>query len=146
MFADFINPAGAAIARRYREDFEPSVNRETPYVVVCATAICAETDEEAEASGVEQPDGRYVQRRTGHPGPLQPVEIAQKFLVENGGWSQSNLGGRRLIVGSPSTVRAGIEAVAADYGADEMLILTNTHSHEARKRSYELIAGAFDLS
>ena len=54
--------------------------------------------------------------------------------------------GRRSIVGSPETVRAGIETVAAEYGADEVIVVTITYDHEARKRSYELLAEAMGLS
>jgi hypothetical protein len=42
-------------------------------------------------------------------------------------------------------VRAGIEAVAAEYGTDEVILVTITHDHAARRRSYELIADAFGL-
>jgi hypothetical protein len=38
-------------------------------------------------------------------------------------------------------VRAGLAAVALEYGADELQIVTITHDHAARRRSYELIAG-----
>ena len=34
-----------------------------------------------------------------------------------------------------------IEEAAAEYGADEVMIVTITYDHEDRKRSYELIAG-----
>jgi len=51
--------------------------------------------------------------------------------------------GRRLITGSPGKVRRAIEAVAEEYGAEEVLVVTITHDHAARVRSYELIAGAF---
>ena len=44
------------------------------------------------------------------------------------------------VVGSPANVRAGLEAVAQEYGTDELMILTITYDHEARRRSYELIA------
>jgi hypothetical protein len=40
-------------------------------------------------------------------------------------------------------VRSGLEQVARDYGAGEVMVVTITHDHEARKRSYELIAEAF---
>jgi hypothetical protein len=43
-------------------------------------------------------------------------------------------------------VRAGLEEVATEYGADEVLVVTITHDHAARRRSYELLAGAFELS
>ena len=43
-------------------------------------------------------------------------------------------------------MRSGLEQVADEYGADEVLVVTITHDHEARKRSYELLAGAFGLT
>ena len=49
-------------------------------------------------------------------------------------------------MGSPVTVRSGIEEVAAEYGAEEVVILTITFDHAARRRSYELIAEQFGLS
>nr|MBA3844472.1 LLM class flavin-dependent oxidoreductase [Actinomycetota bacterium] len=40
-------------------------------------------------------------------------------------------------------VRSGVEAVVADYGADEAMAVTITYEHAARRRSYELLADAF---
>ena len=45
---------------------------------------------------------------------------------------------RRAVLGTPDMVRAGIEAVAAEYGAEEVIVVTITWDHEARRRSYEL--------
>ncbi len=44
------------------------------------------------------------------------------------------------VAGSPSTVRAGLEELAAATGADELMISTMIHSHADRLRSYELVA------
>ena len=52
---------------------------------------------------------------------------------------------RRFVVGSPERVRAGLEEVAAEYGAEEVAVVTITYDHAARRRSYELIASAFGL-
>jgi alkanesulfonate monooxygenase SsuD/methylene tetrahydromethanopterin reductase-like flavin-dependent oxidoreductase (luciferase family) len=52
---------------------------------------------------------------------------------------------RRTIVGTGDQVRAGIEEAAREYGAEEVIVVTITFDHEARKRSYELIAEAFGL-
>ena len=71
------------------------------------------------------------------------VEKALAFLADAG--IGEGAGGRRAVVGTPETVRAGLEQVAAEYGADEVLVVTITHDHAARRRSYELIAGAFGL-
>ena len=52
---------------------------------------------------------------------------------------------RRIIAGSPATVRAGVESLAEEYAADEMLLVNILYDHAARRRSYELVAEAFGL-
>ena len=53
--------------------------------------------------------------------------------------------GRRAVVGDAAQVKAGLEAVAREYGAEEIMVVTITHDHEARVHSYELLADAFEL-
>ena len=43
-------------------------------------------------------------------------------------------------------MRAGLEELAAEYGVDELLIVTITHDYAHRLRSYELLAEAFALT
>ena len=43
-------------------------------------------------------------------------------------------------VGAPATVADQLEVLAAETGADELLITTITHDHRDRVRSYELLA------
>jgi alkanesulfonate monooxygenase SsuD/methylene tetrahydromethanopterin reductase-like flavin-dependent oxidoreductase (luciferase family) len=50
---------------------------------------------------------------------------------------------RRIITGEPARVRAAVEAVAADYSAEEVFIVNIMYDHAARRRSYQLIAQAF---
>jgi alkanesulfonate monooxygenase SsuD/methylene tetrahydromethanopterin reductase-like flavin-dependent oxidoreductase (luciferase family) len=49
------------------------------------------------------------------------------------------------VIGDPDKVREGIEQVAREYGAEEVMVVTITYDHAARRRSYELIAEAFGL-
>ena len=80
--------------------------------------------------------------------PVPPPEKAVEFLKREGKLNGNPSGarpGRRSIVGSPEKVRAEIETVASEYGADEVIVVTITHDHQARRRSYELIAEAFGL-
>jgi hypothetical protein len=51
-----------------------------------------------------------------------------------------------MTLGPPDVVRAGLESIREEYGAEELMIVTITHSHNARRRSYELIANAFALA
>jgi luciferase family oxidoreductase group 1 len=133
-FADFINPDGAEIARSYRE------RADAPHVAVGVWAICADTDEEAERLASSIAMSMAMLRRS-RPIPVPPVEKALRYLAQH-----PAPGGRRRIVGAPETVRAGIEEVAAAYGADEVIVVTITYDHGARRRSYELIAEAFGLA
>ena len=50
---------------------------------------------------------------------------------------------RRVIAGDPCAVRGALEALAQDYGADEVFVVNILHDHDARMRSYELLARAF---
>jgi alkanesulfonate monooxygenase SsuD/methylene tetrahydromethanopterin reductase-like flavin-dependent oxidoreductase (luciferase family) len=52
----------------------------------------------------------------------------------------------RSIAGSPATVRAQIDELAARYGVDEVVVVTICHDFQARLRSYELLARAYDLA
>jgi luciferase family oxidoreductase group 1 len=140
--ADFINPGGAENARLYRERFEPSRRRADPEVTVCVAAICADSAEEAERLASSTRMAITLLRR-GQLIAVPSVEKALAFFEQPG--ESPAAAGRRVVVGTPETVRAGLEEVAAEYGADEVLVVTITHDHGARKRSYELLAGAFGL-
>jgi alkanesulfonate monooxygenase SsuD/methylene tetrahydromethanopterin reductase-like flavin-dependent oxidoreductase (luciferase family) len=44
------------------------------------------------------------------------------------------------IIGSPDTVRRGLDDLLAETGADELMITTMVHNQADRVRSYQLIA------
>jgi luciferase family oxidoreductase group 1 len=136
--ADFINPEGAANAELYRQRFEPSGRLKTQRTAVAVWAICAETDEEAERLAAS---GRmtFTLLRQGRLIPVPPPEKALRFLA-----TQDNVA-RRGVIGSPESVRAGIATIASAYGAEEVIVVTITYDHGARRRSYELIADAFGV-
>jgi luciferase family oxidoreductase group 1 len=143
-FADFINPCGAAIARRYREEFRPSEYLKIPRVAVAAWAVCAETDEEAQALSASARMLITLLFR-GRLLAVPTVERAQRFLADEGVPPESLPAGRRMIAGNPQRVRERLEALAAEYEAEELFIVNILHSHMARRQSYELLAEAFDL-
>jgi alkanesulfonate monooxygenase SsuD/methylene tetrahydromethanopterin reductase-like flavin-dependent oxidoreductase (luciferase family) len=44
------------------------------------------------------------------------------------------------IVGSNATVKAGLEKLVSETGADELIVVTDTYEHADRLRSYERVA------
>ncbi len=143
-FADFINPGGAELAAVYRERFNAARELEAPRVAVALSVLCAPTDEEAHrlASSSRM---TFTMLRRGQLIQVPPPEKAVAFLAREGQAANGQIPGRRGIVGSPATVRAGIEQATAEYGADEAILVTITHAHEARRRSYELLAEVMEL-
>jgi luciferase family oxidoreductase group 1 len=141
-FADFINPGGAQIAGVYRERFQPERHLKAPYTAVAVWVLCAPSDEEARYLASSSRMTLTLLRR-GQLIPVPPPEEATDFLRREGRLDAPTNGAsgeRRGVIGSPETVRAGLEQVRADYGADEVIAVTITHDHEARRRSYELLA------
>jgi luciferase family oxidoreductase group 1 len=145
-FADFINPGGAEIAQVYRDRFTAGERLPEPKLSVAVWAIAADTDEEAQRLASSSRMSMALLRQ-GRLIQVPPVEKAMRFLEERGSQPPGTRGGgRRAVIGTPDRVRAELEEVAASYGADEVMIVTITFDHAARRRSYELIAEAFGLS
>ncbi|CAJ59409.1 MULTISPECIES: LLM class flavin-dependent oxidoreductase [Frankia] len=123
----------------YRRSFRPSPGREQPYAIVAAAVVCAEDDERAEwlAAPVRL---AMLRIRGGRPGVFpSPEEAAAHAWTPQERAAAENATASH-IVGSPSTVRAGIDALLDVTGADEIMITTNVHRLADRIRSYELVA------
>jgi luciferase family oxidoreductase group 1 len=144
-FADFINPGGAELAKLYQQQFQAVREIQAPRTAVAVWTLCAPTDEEAQYLSSSSRMSFTLLRR-GRLIPVPPPDVASEFLQREAKLSPTgDIPGRRGVVGSPETVRAGLETVAAAYGADEVIVVTITYDHQVRRRSYELIAEAMSL-
>jgi luciferase family oxidoreductase group 1 len=144
-FADFINPEGAEIAATYRERFaEHEHAGVAPRTAVGVWVICADSDEEARRLAAS---GRmtFTLLRRGQLIAVPPPERALRFLEADGRAGERPQSRRRAVVGAPETVRAQLEEVVTSYGAQEAIVVCITYEHEARRRSYELLAEVFEL-
>ena len=123
----------------YRESFRPSAELKEPYALACLNVIAAETDAEARRlfTSLQQ---AFLNLRRGRPGKFPPpVETLE------GTASELEMAGvehalRYSVVGSPATVRAGLEAFADLTRADELMVTSQIHDHAARLRSFEIVA------
>ena len=144
-FAGQINPSEAIpMLRLYRERFKPSPERAEPYAILGHNAICAETV--AEARRLAAPSRVAFRRlRQGTPSPLPAVEdaVAEDRPQRPAEGGVENL---RIVVGDPAYVRETFDELLSRSGADELMLMGSTHGFEDRVRSYELIAGAFELA
>jgi luciferase family oxidoreductase group 1 len=145
-FADFINPGGAEIAQVYRDRFTAGERLPEPRLSVAVWVIAADTEEEAQRLASSSRMSMTLLRQ-GRLIQVPPPDKALRFLEQNGSPPPgSRGGGRRAVIGGPEKVRAQLEEVAEQYGAQEVTVVTITYDHAARRRSYELIAEAFGLA
>jgi luciferase family oxidoreductase group 1 len=143
-FADFINPRGVPYAETYRAGFTPSRRLATSRIAVAVRAIVAETEVEAERLAASWRMAFDLLRR-GRPVPVPTPEKAERYFELHDYESETPGSKPRRLTGTASQVRAEIEEIAAAYGADEAIVVTITHDHQARRRSYELLAAEFGL-
>jgi luciferase family oxidoreductase group 1 len=121
----------------YRGSFKPSAQLARPYVMLGFNVFAADTDEEAQVRATSMQQS-FVNLRSGRPGRLPPPLPGYR---ENAGPAERALLDSVLscaAIGSPATVREGLEAFIARTGADELMITCNMFDHAARLRSYEI--------
>ncbi len=127
----------------YRERFEPSEYLDRPYAMLGLNVVAAETDAEASRlfTSLQQ---AFVNLRTGRAGPLPPpVDDMDQRLAAAGFAGGSDMLSM-AVVGSPQTVRDGLEGFVARHRPDEIMITAQIFDHAARIRSLELVAEARD--
>ncbi len=144
-FADFINPNGAQATALYRERFaEHEHPGAHPRTAVAVWVICADSDDEAQRLAAS---GRmtFTLLRRGQLIAVPPPDEAVRFLQADDRVGARPRSERRAVLGAPEAVREQLREVVDNYGAEEAIIVTITYEHEARRRSYELLAEAFGL-
>jgi len=144
-FAQFINAdGGPQVTQIYRDRFQPSPELPASTASVAIWAVCADSEEEARR--LERcRELALVRLYTGRYGPFPSVEEAESFPYTPRDLAIIEHARGRTVAGTPDVVRARLEALAADYGVDELVVVTITHDFKARVRSYELLAEAFGL-
>jgi luciferase family oxidoreductase group 1 len=144
-FAHFINAEGGAeVTRAYARAFRPSPTLAAPRASVAVFAVCADTEAEAERLSRSR-DLFIVRLYTGRTGPYPSVDEAERYPYSPRELAIVEHARRRTVAGTPEQVRERLLALAAEYGVDELVVVTITHDPKARLRSYELLAEAFEL-
>ena len=144
-FAHFINQdGGAQVTRAYRRQFKASQWLEAPRSSVAVFAVCADT--EAEARRLAKSRELFIVRLyTGRVGRYPSIEEAEAYPYTDRELAILRHAQERTVAGTPEQVRERLEALAADYEADELVIVSIAYDPKARRRSYELIAKVFGL-
>ncbi len=123
----------------YRDRFEPSHGLEQPHVMLGLNVFAADTDREARRlfTSAQQ---QFMMLRRGMPGKLKPPVDSM-----DGIWTPMEAAGiaRALsaaLVGTPETVREGMQRFIERHRPDELMITGQIYDHDARRRSFEIVS------
>jgi luciferase family oxidoreductase group 1 len=123
----------------YRDNFRPSETLSEPRVMIGVNAFAADNDEEASRlfTSLQQ---AFVGLVRGRRGLLQPPVESME-----GRWTAVELAQvermmRISVVGSPESIRRGLEILLDATDADELMLTGQIFDHAARLRSFEIVA------
>ena len=123
----------------YRDRFKPSRTLAEPYVMLGINIVAADTDDEARllASSGRQ---AFTSLRAGTPIQLPPP--SPEWVKEITPFDVSTLETVPSVslVGSPATIRAGLDSFVERMQPDELMVVAHIYDHAARLRSYEIVS------
>ena len=123
----------------YRAQFQPSDQLREPYAMVAVNVVAADDGASARRlfTSAQQSFTNVFRGARGQlPPPIDDIEAY--WSPDERARVSSMLS--RSYVGNAEAVRAGLEAVVAETGADELIVASAVHDHSARIRSYEILA------
>lgn len=139
-FASHFAPAELHRALKvYRDNFQPSEYLDKPNAMVAANVVVAESDDEAQFLFSSQQQF-FINLHTGRAGPL-PKPVLNYVdnlpfnhrLVLDQAFSCS-------VIGSPETVKQGLEKLILDTKADELIVTSPIWDNKKRLDSFTLLA------
>ncbi len=145
-FASHFAPEALGVAlETYRAKFEPSQQLAKPHAMVGVNVVAAETDAEARRlfTSAQQSFANLFRGTRGLlPPPIEDIEAY---------WSPSEKAQasgmlRYAFVGSPQTVRRGLERFVEAVRPDEIMVAAAIHDPAARRRSYAILAEVMGLA
>ena len=125
----------------YKTLFKPSSQQAKPHAGVGVNIVAADTDEEARyLFTTHQQHATRMRRNTRGmlPPPIDDIETFWTPYEKVSVSEQLSCS----VVGSPETVRRGLQALVEKTGADELIMAGQIFDHKARLRSFEIAAQA----
>jgi len=138
----FVTPE---VVETYRKQFRPSYQYQKPHVMLSVFVICGETDESARRMR-KLMDYILIEFEKGKFGPFPKADVVKNYKFTQGELERLKYNSGRVISGTMEEVREQLVTLADNFEVDEIIISTMTDSFETRKRSFELVAEAFNLN
>lgn len=135
VYGHFMSDAdGPSIVRGYKESGSKTI--------VTVSVICADTTEEAEELALSSQLWSIQRAKNEGDGRVPSVDAAKCYSFSDEEWETIGKMRQKMIVGNSREVKQQLERLKESYNADELMIVTITHSYEVRLKSYKLLAEA----
>ena len=125
--------------RVYRNHFKPSATLDKPYVMLGVPLVAADTDEQAEYLSTSVLQRILALMRGQSLVQRAPVDSMDGLWLPHEKEAVMSFLGLAM-VGSPEKIRARLEVLIEQTGADELIFTCDLYEHADRIRSYELLA------
>ena len=123
----------------YRSRFEPSAQCARPHAMAGVNVVVADTDAEAQRmfTSVQQSFANLVRGTRGLlPPPIDDIDTYWAPMEK----AQASRMLTYAFVGSRDTVARGLRRFVEQTGVDELMVVSALFDHQARLRSYEMLA------
>lgn len=125
----------------YKSLFKPSSQQAKPHAGIGVNIVAADTDEEARYLFTTHQQHATRMRRNTRGQLPPPIDDIESFWTP---YEKASVSEQLScsVVGSPETVRRGLQALVEKTGADEIIMAGQIFDHKARLRSFEIAAEA----
>ncbi|WP_226084988.1 LLM class flavin-dependent oxidoreductase [Mesobacillus sp. S13] len=127
------------ILQAYYESFKPG-STPSPQTILCVSAICADTSEQAEEIALSSLIWSIQQGSGEGPSGIPSIKTAKEFKLSGEAYETLENMKQKMLIGDPKQVKERLLELYKKYKPDEFMILSITHAPEDRIKSYELIA------
>ena len=143
--AKFINGfVSPEVAETYRKNFKPSTENTEPQVMVAIQVVCAETEEKANEMR-KFIDFVFVQFEKGNFNNFKDENYIRNYRFSSLEQQIIERNKGRIISGTTDDVKEQLIKLSNDFETDEIMITSMSVDYEARRKSFELLANAFEL-
>ncbi len=146
-FARFINnEMSPELFDLYRSEFRPSNEVPRPQAMIAIDVFVAETEQEALRQSFSWQVLWAQMNRGVRNMQVQPIETAKSFAFTPAERVFLDRKIEQSVIGNPDQVREKLQAIADEFGVDEVMTVTITNDFQDRLNSYRLLADAFSLT
>ncbi len=137
---------GVEIVQQYLDHFKSRKQEQKPQVLLTVSTICAESTKKAEEIALSSLIWS-LQKINGRGNRFVPsIEEAKQFVLNEKDQEVVEKMKQKMIIGDPYEVKAKLLDLQLKYKANEIMLVTITHSPKDRIKSYQLVSKVFDLA